>query len=249
MSRFLDQHAVRTSPFGENRAADRAYRRAERMSAALHVLTAHIAPDEPVRGRIRVAAADLLASVMALKGAMRSAQSEHVREALSDIRYAISLTRLATVSGFISIQNATTMIEALDELGGFVSAAQRSALSEHVSISREDMVDVGMSAPRPAARRTIKPLSDRAAIKDMHQESDGKDASHVRSDSVRDLSVRVQNILDILRSGGSLGIRDISANLPEYSEKMIQRELLELVAAGKVKKTGLKRWSKYALVA
>jgi hypothetical protein len=61
------------------------------------------------------------------------------------------------------------------------------------------------------------------------------------------LSLRSQTILDILRTGGSLGIKDIAANLPEYGEKTIQRELVTLVSQGKVKKLGLKRWSRYSI--
>jgi hypothetical protein len=55
--------------------------------------------------------------------------------------------------------------------------------------------------------------------------------------------------MEILRVGGALGIKDIAANLPEYREKMIQRELLDLAAKGRIRKIGLKRWSKYSLVA
>jgi len=58
---------------------------------------------------------------------------------------------------------------------------------------------------------------------------------------------RGERIIDILKSGGILGIRDISANLPQYSEKMIQRELADLVETGKVRKLGAKRWSRYQL--
>jgi DNA-binding HxlR family transcriptional regulator len=36
-------------------------------------------------------------------------------------------------------------------------------------------------------------------------------------------------------------------NLPEFSEKMIQRELAALVQEGVVMKQGEKRWSRYSL--
>lgn len=249
LSRFLDEHVVRTNPFGDNRAADRAYRRAERMSAALHMLTAHIDATEPIRHAIRSAATAMLRSIIEVRSDMRSLQSRGVVHILSELRYVISQLRLATVSGYISVQNATTMIEALDDLGSFISASQRSALSEDISISREELTDVGMPASRQAIRRTISRLSDRKAITDRTGTGAGVQPSHSSSNSLRDLSSRVQNILEILKTGGSLGIRDISANLPEYSEKMIQRELLELVSEGRVKKEGLKRWSRYSLVA
>ena len=62
------------------------------------------------------------------------------------------------------------------------------------------------------------------------------------------LPQRAERIIDILKAGGMLGIRDISANLPQYSEKMVQRELAELVETGKVRKIGAKRWSRSQLV-
>lgn len=44
-----------------------------------------------------------------------------------------------------------------------------------------------------------------------------------------------------------LTIREISASLPEYGEKSVQRDLLEMVGAGILKKAGDKRWRKYGL--
>ena len=59
---------------------------------------------------------------------------------------------------------------------------------------------------------------------------------------------RSDRIMDMLKVGGMLGIKDISTNLPQYSEKMIQRELAELVTSGRVRKLGAKRWSRYEIV-
>lgn len=245
ISRFIDSHAVRTNPFRDNRAGDRAYRRAERISAAIHLLTNHIDSSEPVCVSIRTGAVDLLEHVLALRGEMRSAQSSLFSAAQAKIRHLISLVRILTVSGYVSIQNATTMVEALDELGNFMTAAQRSMLSESVSLSRDDLLDVRTSEVKPA--RFVKDIKDN----DVGHES-GTQSVQSTSDykSVNDghLSVRMQSIIETLQSGGLMGIKDICTNLPEYSEKMIQRELAEMVEAGKVRKTGLKRWSKYAVI-
>jgi hypothetical protein len=160
------------------------------------------------------------------------------------IRHLISLVRILSVSGFTSTQNTATMIEALDELGNFLTASQRSVLSENVTITRDELVDVHVVSsaqktfPRIRRDREIT-LKDNSDSSDMHVSNKGV--------AKGDVSVRIQSILDILSSGGSLGIKDIAANLPEYSEKMIQRELLELTSQGKIRKTGLKRWSRYAI--
>lgn len=249
VSRYIEQHVVRTNPFGENRAAERAYRRAERISAGLHMITNHISPEEPLRIQLRNSATRMLSHVLELRDNMRSAHSQSVAGLQSSIRYLISLVRILSVSGFVSQQNAATVVEALDELGNYIVASQRSILSENVSLSREDLIDVRVPVQGPRSPRTLKDTSDTKPLRDKVIVKDSANTSYKAGDSLAALSVRVQNILDILKAGGSLGIKDISANLPEYSEKMIQRELLDLVSRGAIKKTGLKRWSKYSLVA
>lgn len=247
VSRFIDQYAVRTNPFGDNRSAERAYRRIERITAALFLLTNHVPDTESIRAKIRTTATDMLTDILALKDEMRAPQSAHIASLQTKIRYTISLIRALTVAGYVSPQNATTMVEALDELGHFIIVSQRSILSESVSFSKDDLMDVRTPMPRTA--RILKDTSDISVIKDSENVKDAQETTVKRTDSVGSISVRVQSILEILKAGGSLGIKDIAANLPEYSEKMIQRELLDLVLKGTVKKEGLKRWSRYSIKA
>lgn len=246
ISRFLDSYSVRTNPFGENRAAERAYRRAERMVAALYLLTNHIPVSEGAKGDLRSHANGLLAQVLTLKDDMRSPQSIAVQQVTATIRHLISLVRVLTISGYVSISNAETMVAALDDLGNFLVSSQRSILAENITIHRDEFIDT-REATRTRVVQAIKDTRGVSVITDTQIVKDVGDASVITNSS--SMSVRVQNILDILRSGGSLGIKDIAANLPEYSEKMIQRELLELVKHGKVKKMGLKRWSRYSIAA
>lgn len=243
VSRFFDDSVVRTNPFGENRAADRAYRRAERIVAAVFLLTNHIPETESIRSTIRTAAQGLLAAILGMRDEMRASESRSVHALQSTIRHLISLVRILSVSGFISSQNAATMIDALDELGNFLTASQRSVLSENVTISRDELVDVHTTTVQRPRVRAASAIKDTSSTGGKNALSDTK----MSTGGVADTSVRVQSILDILAAGGSLGIKDIAANLPEYSEKMIQRELLELTNSGRIHKVGLKRWSKYTL--
>ncbi|OGG52860.1 hypothetical protein A3C20_00470 [Candidatus Kaiserbacteria bacterium RIFCSPHIGHO2_02_FULL_55_25] len=247
LSVFLDGQ-TRTNPFGLNRAAERAYRRAERICAAAYLLTSHIPGTENIRGEVRVSGTGLLSDALALRDDMRSLQSKRVLNLQLRVRHMISLIRVLSAAGFISEANANTMTEALDELGNFTSVSQRSALSESVSISREDLMDIGSVQRSQSPRRVIKDTHGASdTIKDSVHISDNVKVSNTKSNSNGTSGSRVQNILEILRVGGSLGIRDIASNLPEYSEKMIQRELLGMVARGQIRKIGLKRWSKYSL--
>jgi len=58
---------------------------------------------------------------------------------------------------------------------------------------------------------------------------------------------RKDEILKIVRAGGSVIIKDITESIKDCSEKTIQRELISLVDQGILKRTGERRWSRYSL--
>lgn len=233
---------IKTNPFGENRSGDRAYKRAERIVAGLYLVTNHIPHDEPLRNRIRLLSPKLLSSMLEGKDEMRASESVKMREMSSVIRELISLVRMLTVSGLLSQQNSDILVEALDELWQFVSISQKSLLSESVRLTREDLIDVREKTQRVSF---IKDIKDNAGVKDRDSVMDTAILPQVS----REHETRLENIIEVLRSGGTLGVSDIASNLPQYSEKMIQRALFDLAALGKVKKTGEKRWSRYSIVA
>lgn len=251
LTKFLDSYTVRTNPFGRNVSGERAYRRAERLVAAVHILTNHISIEEPSRVEIRRIGIGLLTSILALRDEMRVSVSPVFYAVQSGVRELISLIRVLSISGYVSPQNASTVVEALDELGNFLIVSQRSTLSESIVFSKDDLLGV-QDLPRvPMGEIPVKDsvprrpntapqgVKDRGIIKDIYRTKDiGQKISE-------DINVRAQAVLAILKSQGTLGIRDISSNLPEYSEKMIQRELARLIILGRVKKTGFKRWSRY----
>ncbi len=247
ISRFFDSQNVRVNPFGENRAADRAYRRGERIAAAVHLLTNHIESDEPLRVAVRREATNLLVAIMGVRDEMRVSNSGEVIAALSRIRHLISLVRMLAVSGFASIQNVTAIVDALDELGNFMQVAQRTNFSESVTVSRDELLDVGASVVRTAPM-SVKDVKDTPVVRTGEGDAVASRMSVSVPQTPGQTTVRAQSILEILKTSGSMGIKDICSNLPEYSEKMIQRELLSLVSEGKVTKTGLKRWSRYSVV-
>jgi hypothetical protein len=240
LSRFLDVY-VRTDPFGENRSGERAYRRAERLVAALFLLTRHIPSDETLRSETRRIATSILPQILALRDDMRAVGSAKAREFQATIRLLISLLKMLMFSGYISSQNAESASEALDDLGNFISASQRSAFSESVKFSRDDLLNV-----RDPDKGRIKDIRDKESIKDKLSIKDTPEMSF-NDRSAAPLPARASTIISVLRAGGDFNIRDIAANLPEYSEKTIQREIALLVERGLVRRTGLKRWSRYSI--
>ncbi len=251
LSRFLDTPVVQTNPFGRNVSGSRAYRRAERLVAAIHILTNHVSPQEPSRIEVRSTGVKLLTDLLTLRDEMRASASPVFRAVQASIRKLVSLVRILSVSGHASFQNASSVIEALDELGNFLTSSQRSTLSESATFTKDDLIGgdsfgvqvasvKGPSLPR--VRDESKSIKDSISVKNIYKTG--------RADSAIEqvLDKRGVAILNTLKDQGVIGIKDISSNLPEYSEKMVQRELAHLILIGRVKKTGFKRWSKYTFV-
>lgn len=235
----LDSIVIRTTPFGANVSGENSYRRAERISAALHLVTNHVPESEPLRGAIRNKGLELLSLILELRSGFRGVASEKGQVVLAAIRELISHIRLLAVSGFISVQNANAIAEAIDELGSLIVVSQRSTLAEQLTISHDQLIPPAVSnIPRTERPVSMSPRqTEKVTVRDRE--------SNVQTG---DSGQRSGRIAEILRAGGVLGIKDISSNLPQYSEKMIQRELAGLVDSGKVRKIGAKRWSRYQLV-
>ena len=236
--KFLEQD-IKTNPFGDNRSALRAYKRAERVIAAVFLLTNHIESTELLRADTRQTASSFLTQILELRDEMRSVGSLRVIRFQASIRLLISEIKILSIAGYISVQNAEIVSGAIDELGTFVQLAQKSHLSESVIISRESLVDSATSV-----KGHSKDIRDTIRIKDnisLRDSSSGLAKSGSRGP-------RGTNIMNVLKTGGELSIRDIASNLPEYGEKTIQRELVLLISEGLVAKTGSKRWSRYSLV-
>lgn len=230
---------IKTNPFGPNSLGERAYRRAERLVAALHIITNHIEKDEPVRCRIRNVSMSVLRGILNLKDDLRAPGSPRLGNVLALIRELISLTHLLAVAGLVSDQNARILSEASDELGNFLTTSKHSTLSESVRFTREEIItdiasDKQMSVTERGSKGTYYMDS---------KKTQGGSGPVLQVDK----SIRARKILSILASHGQMSIKDIAVNLPEYSEKMIQRELAALIAAERVQKHGSKRWSRYAL--
>lgn len=252
LSKFIENQHVKTSPFADNRMGERIYRRVEKIAAALVLVTNHVSDKEPLRNRARTMTTELISASLLMRDDMRSLNSERVRGFKAVTRELISLIRLLAIAGEISMPNADAIAEALDELSVFLATSQRSTLSESVSYTKEDLADTReiMLASRKEQTLTF----ERHPKSEVH-ESQGKDTKNVSPGVQMPVSAdpgaaspRSLVILEILRPGGEFSIRDIAANLPEYSEKMIQRELAVLVSLGKVAKKGEKRWSRYSFL-
>jgi hypothetical protein len=59
---------------------------------------------------------------------------------------------------------------------------------------------------------------------------------------------RREEIVAVLKTKGEVTIKDISQQVSKCGEKTIQRELVDMLQNGQIKRTGDRRWSRYSLV-
>jgi hypothetical protein len=96
----------------------------------------------------------------------------------------------------------------------------------------------------------IKPITQKKEIKSSLKNTNPDNGQNPQPDEEQPilLKERKRKILNLIKENDWISTREIAASLKEFGEKSIQRDLLEMVGAGILKKTGDKRWRKYSLV-
>jgi hypothetical protein len=239
----------------------------ERIASALYLITSFFTDQEPAKWKLRTLAADLVSVGVSLISQMfkeREAARLEVRSIILEIR---GLTTVAKNAGLISEPNFNVIAEELNKyletLGfpaglreengapvlseNFFSAPEKGLkapssfeLGEGQEVkdksSREDLAYT-QPALKPQLERQLLPASGGPKEKPLREFG----AVSVKKNS------RQSVIIALLKRKKEIMIKDVSPLISGCSEKTIQRELLAMVQAGILRKTGEKRWSRYSL--
>lgn len=200
-------------------------RKAERLASALHIVTGFIAPEEPIRNRLRNSALDLV------QHSTRVDKLEHLGPDGFGSRCAEIATLLDTAqaAGMVSAMNARMICDEYAELAAFIRdrhAVIRSRLPEFVQ-----------TPPAPSPLEFYKGQKDSGFYKT--QSMSYKDAKGQSEGG------RQKDILALFTNKDRISIKDAAEAIPGVSEKTIQRELLSMVESGALIKEGERRWSTY----
>lgn len=244
------------SPFGQNRAAEIAYKKVERLVLATHLVTNFVPQSESVRENIRESAQYLLPMVMSLREGFQSTGPDSVDAISAHVRQLLSLLDIAHASGYISEMNLGVLKYAYADLVRFLSKSEQGSASESIELNEDDFL--APSSPESQEQtykgQTAKTLKDKNVkdiVKDIESVTDIKQQKDKRPQSLkskRRVTSRRMAILDVITKKSPIHIKDIAAEVSDCSEKTIQRELQSLVHDNVVKKEGSKRWTTYSLV-
>ena len=205
-----------------------AFKKTEKISAALYMLSNLLSDKEPLKWEIRTAALNLLDESLKLTD----------RKNLSTLLIkVISLIEIAFLSDLISEMNYKVFKQELHQLIKLVEDLV-TYYSQRNFILPENFFAVEPPISSPNGVKDNNIMSDRMSVKNsVHNVKDNKTI----------VINRQEIILSLLKNKGELGIKDFVSAIKDCSEKTVQRELANMITLGQIKKTGEKRWSRYSL--
>lgn len=240
----------------------------EKIAQAIYLVSNHLKDSEPLKWELRKESIGFLSCIRSLSedGSDAVIPADLVIDALSTSgRDLTSLISLAVISGLISRTNGTIIS---NEIGSLLSSF-REVVSESTAkagfILSEDFfaadpelqerlalkINKGQSLPFLSDKNKTTTVGKRLAEKTSHNvHASQNDINQGKNElgSVKDKKDNRQNqILSLLKNRSNLTIKDFVGVISDCSEKTIQRELIELVDKGIVKKEGERRWSTYSL--
>lgn len=209
------------------------FKKTEKIVSAIYLVTSLIKDNEPMKWELREGSMSLISILMTLNGSESVDKNRLIQSFFTTSIQLISFLNISVISGIISEMNAsiiineiTTLVDYLKEQNTISDSKTGFILSD--SFFATDTLPITSKGHSEIQKIPEAKVSKTLIIKD-------------KKDS------RKTAILSILKKESHLTIKDFVKVISDCSEKTIQRELIDLVEKGIVKKEGERRWSTYSL--
>lgn len=241
-------------------------KKAEKITTALYMLTDFIKDGDPIRQKIRVTSVEILSDTRGLSYAITGDLYFHLGRVIAKSWELMSLIEVCVAVGFVSDMNYGILKNALIEFIGDLRNRQRiegftniqdlkvvtgeagnfKLKSDFFRLDEEDLKVIKEASQEEDSKGHLsRTLSDRkmSFIKNNSEIKTRKTEIGVGSKA----SEREAKILKLIEEKKDISINDIVSYFGDYTPKTIQRDLISLIQAGKIKKTGERRWSRYSI--
>lgn len=207
-------------------------KKTEKLASAVYLITNLFLDSEPMKWTLRKKVSDLLSFVVTYKDIRQSELPNFIHISKTRVSEIVSLLEVSHLGGLISLMNFNILKQEFSNLIDTMNSTSQKSDFSNSLISDAFFESVSHTNVLPInSHQNI--LKDTPSVKDTGQ---------FKSNN------RQSIILTLLKKKKELTIKDIAAVIKEVSEKTIQRELISLISAGIISKTGERRWSKYSLV-
>lgn len=213
------------------------FKKTEKITSALYLVSGLLKDEEPMKWELRDKGMDLLSSSFTASSALPGDKNSVIQSLFTAALETISLLNVCHISHLVSEMNHKILVREIDQVVGLLKdRLTNNALNAGYVLSEQffqtpDLFSTGFSKgqelqPKAHSHKGI---------------SNGQVAVQQKKTN------RQEQIVNVLKGQSNLTIKDFSKVIKDCSEKTIQRELLELVEKGVVKKEGERRWSRYSL--
>jgi hypothetical protein len=236
--------------------------KAEKLATAMYMITDIIDSREPIRWKAREEAMEVL-SLIGGSGLNKSYQSNTLHEITQAINRSIHILTLARNAKLISEMNALVVMKEYSELKDKIThnwsgLHEQPLLRLNQQFFKTESVPPTsphrISFPQQEIKRTLPGTqqfsSQEQSVSYAHRtqsEQSVKDNQSDKISSKNSSGERKQVILNLLKTKTEVSVSDVLKELPNVSDKTVQRELVGMVESGVLQKKGEKRWSTYSL--
>lgn len=229
------------------------FKKTEKITAALYLVSGLLKDDEPMKWQLRDQGMEMMSASFMASSNIPGDKSSVIQSLFASAFETISILNVARISNLISEMNHALLVREIDHVVSVLKdrlaeSAENAGyvLSEHF-FQTPDMYSTGF--------RSVS----KSAVEGSARGSQGQDSGFMIHDSRKTKGIeghstvqekksnRQEAIINVLKTKSNVTIKDLSKVIKDCSEKTIQRELIELVDKGVVKKEGERRWSRYSL--
>jgi len=222
------------------------FKKTEKITSALYLISGLLKDNEPIKWELRDRGIDLLSSSFEASCSLPGDKNATIQSLFTAALETLSLLNVAKVSNLISEMNYRLLVSEIDNVIAILRdrLAQSAESAGYVlSESFFKTPDLFSSGFRSAenGRSAGGNQNSVVSVSQAGRASQGQNVLKVKKNQRQEL------IIKALEGQSGLTVKDFSKFIRDCSEKTIQRELIDLVARGLVKREGERRWSRYSL--
>lgn len=231
------------------------YKKTEKLASAIYMVTSLFSENEPMKWTLRKKISELVSLTIGYKDTSESTRLDLSYSIRTKVLELVSLLEVSMHGGLVSQMNFSVLKQEFLNVTNALNSHSVNQFDLAKSNISKSFFEVGNSVPALSERtvsethKTIHnyqvPTSDVESKKTFSD--DLKDTAFSPSKEELKRSNRQNVILSLIRKKRELTIKDIAEVIKDVSEKTIQRELNSFIEAGVLKRTGVRRWSKYSL--
>ena len=232
------------------------FKKSEKITSALYLVSSLIKDTEPIKWELRERGVGLLSAAISMNGIEPRDRNNDIHTFFSVSLEILSLLKLAHIAGLVSEMNHSIL---RNEIEGIVTLLKTKVFEDaaragYVLSDSFFKTESSRTDEIPSQGTSLFSRTDTSShISKGPSASPVKQIKSERSEAKPKVAVKDKKdsrkavILELLRKQSNLTIKDFVKAITDCSEKTIQRELLDLVDKGIIKREGERRWSTYSL--